>query len=304
MDKLITNIRIETIQDAEEILKSIEENSLEFFDKARNVGDVLDVKGKTYVWTEYKPGKFDWRLHGGRAHSKAGAAAKSEAATTTKTTNDAKSNKTTQKVNTDKIDITLDWSKYAKVDYETKKLINAITDKYKNSLNNGNKPSFSDTAYDYLVNGGYDDEEATDLSYEFEDIFNKVSMQSKSSTKKDSKIKVKEKSNTVQNNTVSISNITKQLMTNPSKISEGVIMNTISSKDVIKAIQSGKIKNFDTIRAHFLSKLLDARKRMKELEYSSVENFRILQLRDKQEIVLTRLNEIYDAIKQALNITT
>lgn len=61
-NRLINNIRIETIQDAEEILKSIEENSPEFFDKAHNVGDVLDIEGKTYVWTEYKPGQYDWRL--------------------------------------------------------------------------------------------------------------------------------------------------------------------------------------------------------------------------------------------------
>lgn len=34
----------------------------EEFEKARMVGDVISQNGKTYVWTEYAPGKFDWHV--------------------------------------------------------------------------------------------------------------------------------------------------------------------------------------------------------------------------------------------------
>ena len=73
--------------------------------------------------------------------------------------------------------IVLDWSKsHENVDYKTKKLISAITDKYRNLLDKGSKPSFSDVAFDYLSDNGYDEDEATDLSYELEDTFNQIAL--------------------------------------------------------------------------------------------------------------------------------
>lgn len=44
---------------SEDILSKAELDELE---KARNVGDILNYNGKTYVWTEYAPGKFDWHV--------------------------------------------------------------------------------------------------------------------------------------------------------------------------------------------------------------------------------------------------
>ena len=32
----------------------------EELEKARNVGDLFFRDGKTYIWTEYAPGKFEW----------------------------------------------------------------------------------------------------------------------------------------------------------------------------------------------------------------------------------------------------
>lgn len=80
-------------------------------------------------------------------------------------------------MNESNVNIELDWTKSnERIDYETKKLVSAITDKYRNLLNRGSNPSFSDVAYDYLSDNGYDEDEATDLSYELEDIFNQVSL--------------------------------------------------------------------------------------------------------------------------------
>lgn len=36
---------------------------LDDIEKARNVGDLLSYNGKVYVWVEYQPGKFDWRVY-------------------------------------------------------------------------------------------------------------------------------------------------------------------------------------------------------------------------------------------------
>ena len=58
-------IRNEDEFDIDEYLKaynddmSMYENDIE---KARMVGDVVTIDGKTYVWTEYSPGKFDWHV--------------------------------------------------------------------------------------------------------------------------------------------------------------------------------------------------------------------------------------------------
>jgi len=60
MKNLAKAINIKSIQEAEEILKADE--FPELFEKAHNVGDLFFVNGKTYVYTEYKPGKFDWHL--------------------------------------------------------------------------------------------------------------------------------------------------------------------------------------------------------------------------------------------------
>ena len=46
-----------TVKQAQEILKA---EPVDLFEKAHKVGDV-HPNGK-YVWTEYKPGKFDWRI--------------------------------------------------------------------------------------------------------------------------------------------------------------------------------------------------------------------------------------------------
>lgn len=57
-EDLIHRIKIRDAQEAECILKAID-NDLE---KAHVVGDMLYYNGKQYVYTEYKPGKFDWRI--------------------------------------------------------------------------------------------------------------------------------------------------------------------------------------------------------------------------------------------------
>lgn len=43
------------------IMKSLGMSELEI-EKARNVGDIFNYNGKSYIWTEYAPGKFDWRI--------------------------------------------------------------------------------------------------------------------------------------------------------------------------------------------------------------------------------------------------
>ena len=57
MKDLIKSIQISDVAEAEEILKSA--GSEDLFEKARQVGD-MHPNGK-WVWTEYAPGKFDWR---------------------------------------------------------------------------------------------------------------------------------------------------------------------------------------------------------------------------------------------------
>ena len=57
-EDLIRRIKIRDLQEAEAIFKAIDGD----IEKARAVGDVLYYNGKQYVWTEYKPGKFDWHL--------------------------------------------------------------------------------------------------------------------------------------------------------------------------------------------------------------------------------------------------
>ena len=59
MKKLINEININSLQEAEEILKSAGTEDL--FEKAkRNVGD-MHPNGK-WVWTQLPSGKFDWRV--------------------------------------------------------------------------------------------------------------------------------------------------------------------------------------------------------------------------------------------------
>ena len=58
MKKLINEINIDSLQEAEEILKSAGTEDL--FEKARNVGD-MHPNGK-WVWTQLPSGKFDWRV--------------------------------------------------------------------------------------------------------------------------------------------------------------------------------------------------------------------------------------------------
>ena len=57
MLKEISTYRLECINNIEKSFNK--DNDIE---KARNVGDILHLNGKTYVWTEYKPGKFDWHV--------------------------------------------------------------------------------------------------------------------------------------------------------------------------------------------------------------------------------------------------
>jgi len=63
MDDIIRQIPISDKEEAECILKAIDTDIM--FDeliKAHNVGDLFFQNGKTYVWTEYAPGKFDWHV--------------------------------------------------------------------------------------------------------------------------------------------------------------------------------------------------------------------------------------------------
>lgn len=58
--ELLDNIQINGFEDAMDILKAA--GLEDIFEKAHNVGDLFFRDGKTYVYTEYSPGKFDWRL--------------------------------------------------------------------------------------------------------------------------------------------------------------------------------------------------------------------------------------------------
>lgn len=65
-------ININSVQEAEDILKAAGTEFLfdeQFYkaiedeiEKAHNVGDLFFYNGKQYIWYEYSPGKFDWRL--------------------------------------------------------------------------------------------------------------------------------------------------------------------------------------------------------------------------------------------------
>ena len=61
MIDIIRDIEISSVDDALNILKSIDTDS-NFFEKAHNVGDLFFREGKTYIYTEYAPGKYDWHL--------------------------------------------------------------------------------------------------------------------------------------------------------------------------------------------------------------------------------------------------
>lgn len=58
-----------TVKQAQEILKA---EPVDLFEKAHKVGDI-HPNGK-WVWKEIKPGKFDWRVIGGRRNKKSAAA--------------------------------------------------------------------------------------------------------------------------------------------------------------------------------------------------------------------------------------
>ena len=58
--ELLDNIQINGFEDAMDILKSA--GLEDIFEKAHNVGDLFFRDGKTYVYTEFSPGKFDWRI--------------------------------------------------------------------------------------------------------------------------------------------------------------------------------------------------------------------------------------------------
>lgn len=58
-----------TVKQAQEILKA---EPVDLFEKAHQVGDI-HPNGK-WVWTEIHPGKFDWRVIGGRRNKKSAAA--------------------------------------------------------------------------------------------------------------------------------------------------------------------------------------------------------------------------------------
>ena len=103
-EDLIKSIQISDVAEAEEILKSA--GSEDLFEKARQVGEA-HPNGK-WVWTEYAPGKFDWR---GIKKKNGGNSSK-----TTKTDNQPK------KSSTDKLD-----SHVSKL--PTSALKNAIEDK-------------------------------------------------------------------------------------------------------------------------------------------------------------------------------
>ena len=58
--ELLDNIQINGFEDAFDILKAAGLDDI--FEKAHNVGDLFFRDGKTYVYTEFSPGKFDWRI--------------------------------------------------------------------------------------------------------------------------------------------------------------------------------------------------------------------------------------------------
>lgn len=61
MIDIIRDIEISSVNDALNILKSIDTDG-NLFEKAHNVGDLFFREGKTYIYTEYAPGKYDWHL--------------------------------------------------------------------------------------------------------------------------------------------------------------------------------------------------------------------------------------------------
>lgn len=61
MIDVIRDIEISSVDDALNILKSIDTDG-NLFEKAHNVGDLFFREGKTYIYTEYAPGKYDWHL--------------------------------------------------------------------------------------------------------------------------------------------------------------------------------------------------------------------------------------------------
>lgn len=61
MIDIIRDIEISSVDDALNILKSIDTDD-SLFEKAHNVGDLFFRDGKTYIYTEYAPGKYDWHL--------------------------------------------------------------------------------------------------------------------------------------------------------------------------------------------------------------------------------------------------
>lgn len=61
MIDIIRDIEISSVDDALNILKSIDTDG-NLFEKAHNVGDLFFREGKTYIYTEYSPGKYDWHL--------------------------------------------------------------------------------------------------------------------------------------------------------------------------------------------------------------------------------------------------
>ena len=60
MGNILDNIQINGFEDAIDILKAA--GLEDIFEKAHNVGDLFFRDGKTYVYTEFSPGKFDWRI--------------------------------------------------------------------------------------------------------------------------------------------------------------------------------------------------------------------------------------------------
>lgn len=61
MIDIIRDIEISDVDNALDILKSIDTDG-GLFEKAHNVGDLFFRDGKTYIYTEYAPGKYDWHL--------------------------------------------------------------------------------------------------------------------------------------------------------------------------------------------------------------------------------------------------
>ena len=194
--ELIHQLSIGSVEEAIDILKSAGTIDEELFEKAKHQDGDMHPNGK-WVWVaSANGGKGDWRTAGGRAHKKHQAGSSVTSENTSKKTSEITkpTAKNTQSQSTDDIQFEIDWDKSSNnIDYDTKKLFIAILDKYRKSRNSGNKTtSFSDVAYDYLVQGGHDDDEATDLSYELEDIFNKV-VEIKSQPKQSNTPKAKQK---------------------------------------------------------------------------------------------------------------